>query len=181
MFINSGRRGILGGLGPILLAVLAIVVLAIVASQAFFSRASAAPQFRSASAGEKAVALGVALAEAARTLPEGGTTTVGEITTSRKWPSNITKVSYVASDRQSAASLTGWEPTNPENVAVVVVRMTGFFRVEIPAPRGVTPYVTGHQMTIVADSTTGQMLDFDLEPTDSTVALPAEQALLPTS
>jgi hypothetical protein len=117
-----------------ILGVCTAIALVASASQPTISSASAAPPFFPTSADQKAVALRVALAEATKTLPGGGSATNSTaITTSGKWPSNITRVSYVGSYRQSAASLTGLEEA-PNDVAVVVVQMTGSFRVEVPAP-----------------------------------------------
>lgn len=80
------------------------------------------------------------------------------------WPSNVTSVEYVASHRQFAEGFVDGTRI-AHNRSVVVLRMTGHFSVMISAPKGARPYATGTVMTIILDSSTGQVLDFGLDNT----------------
>jgi len=83
------------------------------------------------------------------------------------WPSNVTTVSYLQTDRDMTANWVG-VATAPDDRPVVVVQMTGRFAVETTAPtlpNGTPPpkqVETGTTELIVADASSGTILDYSL-------------------
>lgn len=79
------------------------------------------------------------------------------------WPRNVTKVQLVGSTHKNAAQFVGGD-TGADDRRVLVVRMRGNFELVNTGPAGADPISRGHQLTIVLDASTGQVLDVGLEP-----------------
>jgi hypothetical protein len=87
------------------------------------------------------------------------------------WPSNVTSISYIGTDRQTASQFVDGSPV-PDDPAVIVLRMTGHFSVAVSAPEGASTYVTGTVLTAVLDASTGQVLDFGLDTSGTPLPTP---------
>jgi hypothetical protein len=96
------------------------------------------------------------------TAPAVGRSLLASAARASSWPSNVSSISYIGSYRQTAQRFEDDSPV-PDNVPVIVLRMTGRFSVAIPSPRGAQPYATGTVLTAVLDARTGQVLDFGLD------------------
>ena len=152
---------------PLIVAAAVVVVLA---CGGFFVgvRASAGPPTWAPSAAERQKALEVAQVEASTSIPEenGSTPPMRD----GSWPANVRQVTMVGSSRKDASQFVDGSPAEDDR-RVVIIRMLGDFSVDNTGPAGSNPFSTGHQMTIVVDATTGDVLDFGLEP-QPTAALP---------
>jgi hypothetical protein len=108
---------------------------------------------------EIAVATAVAHAEADTSQPGSSGNNTGD---AKAWPTNVTSVYTVMSTRKVASQwVDNSVPDSDQNV--VVVRMEGDFSVYTSGPEGSSPNATGTRMTIVADASTGQVLDFGMD------------------
>jgi len=145
--------------------------------------ASTAPAFWTPSAAQAEQAITAAHLEASSTIPSAAGAPVTPLTTqppagaslltsaalASSWPSNVTSISYIGTDRQTASQFVDGSPV-PDSRAVTVLRMTGQFSVAISSPGGGPTYATGTVLTAVLDATTGQVLDFGLD--NSATAIP---------
>lgn len=146
--------------------------------------ASTAPAFWTPSAAQAELAITAAYLEASSTIPSASGGPVTPLTTAPPsagaaliasaasasfWPSNVTSISYIGTDRQTASQFVDGSPV-PDNRAVIVLRMTGQFSVAISSPEGASSYATGTVLTAVLDAATGQVLDFGL--VDSATPIP---------
>jgi hypothetical protein len=138
--------------------------------------ASAAPVTWTPSAAQAEQAITVAYLEASSTIPSANGGPVTPLTTAPPsagaaliasaasasfWPSNLSSISYIGTDRQTASQYVDGSAV-PDSRPVVVLRMTGQFSVMISAPEGGSNYATGSVLTAVLDATTGDVLDFGL-------------------
>jgi hypothetical protein len=132
-------------------------------------RASAGPPTWAPSAAERQKALTVAQSEASTSIPGANGTRPGTLAAGT-WPANVQRVTLVGSSRKDASQFVDGSPAEDDR-RVVIIRMLGDFSVANTGPAGSNPFSTGHQMTIVVDATTGDVLDFGLE-SQPTTALP---------
>jgi len=86
------------------------------------------------------------------TEPQAGASLLTSAALASSWPSNVTSISYIGTDRQTASQFVDGSPV-PDNRAVIVLRMTGQFSVAISSPQGASTYATGTVLTAVLDAT----------------------------
>jgi hypothetical protein len=147
--------------------------------------ASGDSAFWTPSAAQAEQAVFVAHLEASSTIPSSAGAPVTPLTTgtssasaslvasaaqASSWPANVASISYIGTDRQTASQFVDGSPV-PDDPAVTVLRMTGHFSVAISGPQNARDYATGTVLTAVLDATTGQVLDFGLD--NSATSLPS--------
>ncbi len=112
-----------------------------------------------ASAAQTSLARKIAMQEATSLNP-GGTASADAIAANAGWPTNVKSVRFAAGTHQSAIALTGASGA-PDDRDVLVIQMTGTFQIEaISVPQGVSPLFTRHELILIVDATSGEVLDF---------------------
>jgi hypothetical protein len=176
--VNRLWKAAVGLVGPRRLAVVAGLVAAGLATAVSVQAvaASTAPAFWRPSTAQAERAITAAYLEASSTIPSAAGPPVTPHTTAPPsigavlmasaarasfWPSNVSSISYIGTERQTASQFLDGSRV-PDNRPVIVLRMTGHFSVLISAPQGATPYATGTVLTAVLDAKNGQVVDFGL-------------------
>lgn len=106
---------------------------------------------------QERVALALAHQEAETSVPAG----VATGNDAFGWPANVRHVEISAGTRRAASRLID-NSAVPDDRDVVVVRLVGDFVFTVTGPKGSAPSTAGHVMTVVADATTGDVLDVAL-------------------